>query len=100
MKMLAVKMLWHMDTLSPPCFLISLQAVSYFSIDSLFFKTTFRGMKKKGALGLSPADSCDHDADIFPDAQTRGLEQSDEQRSFLHIHLFLAELTHTSCLLR
>lgn len=65
--MLAVKMLWHMDTLSPPCFLISLQAVSYFSIDSRFFlfkkKTTFRG-ERRAALGLSPADSCDHDADV------------------------------------
>lgn len=32
MKMLAVKILWHMDILSAPCFLITLQAVSYFQL--------------------------------------------------------------------
>lgn len=105
--MLAVKMLWHMDTLSQPCFLITLRAASPFSIES-HLKNRLSERKKKNIA--SPASSYDHDADslpvplntftqpvtFFPYAQTCGLWQTDEQNSFIfsYTHVLWAGVTH------
>lgn len=61
--MLDVKMLYmdmlHTDTLSPPCFLITLLAASHFPLTHVWKKA----FQKKIALGLSPANSYNHNAD-------------------------------------
>lgn len=83
MKMLAVKMLWHMNTLSPSCFLITLYAVSNFPLTQRTFgeKNNNHVTEPRQAHMIMMQTACLHvpmsthtqPVTFFPYAQTHGL---------------------------